>query len=136
MKYEEEFRLLLLAKPLELKFKQLEWLYDTKHNICIRKMQIEYNLQVGYVYDFTFEEKENEESSTYSFIVVKKEENNIYYIAEFENNNYCTISENRLGKIWKKCDIAEYGVDLDNCFEIEKAIVENSVKLIEKNTSA
>ena len=133
MKYEEEFNLMLLAKPLALKFKQLDWLYDTKHNVGVRKMQIISDLQVGYVYDFTFEQKCNEDASTYSLIILKKEENNIYYLAEFENGAFCKTSENSLHKNWKKCNISDYGIDLDNCVAVGKAVVENTVRLVETN---
>lgn len=127
MKYEEEFRL-LLGGPLEVNYKQLEWLYDIKHNIGVRKMQIDYNLQVGYVYDLTFEKRINEDSSCFSFIILKKEDNNVYYLAEFYNGHFYKMSEDSLGKSWKKCNVQDYGVDLNRCIWQGEGSIEYKVK--------
>lgn len=94
-----------------IRFENLGYFYDIKNNICIQKKYIECDLEVGLVYDFTYED--DLDTDTYSYIVLKKDEN-IYYIAEYYDR-FCECGEGRLGDCWTKCDVKEeLGIDIED----------------------
>lgn len=97
-------------EPENIRFESLESFFDIKSGICIQKMYIEANLEVGFVYDFTYEDYDD--SDTYSFVILKRE-GNIYYITKYYGN-FCQQEERYLGDCWVKCDVKdEIGIDVE-----------------------
>lgn len=93
-------------------FKRLGYFYDINSNVGIHKFYIEYDLKVGYIYDFTYEDVND--SDTYEYLILKKEENNIYYIAEYYNDKFYQYNEKNLADCWIKCDIKkELEINID-----------------------
>lgn len=99
------------CEEMGVKYKNIGYFYDTKHHIGIYKKQIDYELQVGTVYDFTFDNWED--IDTYCYIVLKKDKD-IYYLAECYNKTLYRINEKYLTEAWIKCDVREWlGIDID-----------------------
>lgn len=90
-------------EPEDIRFENLGYFYDIKNRICIHKKYIEYDLKVGFVYDFTYEDYND--TDIYSYVVLKKE-GNIYYIAEYYNK-FIQCEEKYLADAWVKCDVKE-----------------------------
>lgn len=94
----------------DIRFENLGYFFDTKNGIGIQKKYIEYDLKVGFVYDFTYEDYND--IDTYCYVVLKRE-GNIYYIAEYYNK-FCEYRETQLGDCWIKCDVKEeLGIDIE-----------------------
>lgn len=73
-------------------------------------MYIESDLKVGFVYDFTYEDYNDED--TYCYVVLRRE-GNIYYISEYYDRFY-QYQEVCLGRGWVRCDVkAELGIDIE-----------------------
>lgn len=94
----------------DVKFENLGCFFDKESRIGVQKIYIEYDLKVGIVYDFTYEDYND--IDTYYYLVLKKEEN-VYYIAEYYDKFY-KYDEMSLGNSWEKCNIKEkLGIDIE-----------------------
>jgi len=94
----------------DVKFENLGCFFDKESRIGVQKIYIEYDLKVGIVYDFTYEDYND--IDTYYYLVLKKKEN-VYYIAEYYDKFY-KYDEMSLGNSWEKCNIKEkLGIDIE-----------------------
>lgn len=102
-----------VEEPQE-KFIEHEWLayyYDEKTGIPIERMLIKENLEIGKVYDFTFDN--GEDVDTYCYKVIKKIVENEYLLAEYYGKLYRCKKEKLVLEKWIICDMQkEFGINL------------------------
>ena len=98
--------------PENICFEHLGCFYDINSKVGIYKMYIEYDLKVGCIYDFTYEDVND--SDTYEYLILKKEENHVYYLAEYYCGKFYQFKEVLLGECWVKCNAKEeLRIDID-----------------------
>jgi len=114
----------------DIKFEKINSIYDVDHNICIHIRKVDTELNVGVVYDFTFENYDDED--TYQYLILKKD-NDVYYMTEYYGK-FIQIKENYLGDSWEKYTSEEiknkFGIDMDEWMNEE--IQEVSIWKFEK----
>ena len=120
-------------EPNDIRFENLGYFFDKESRIGIKKIYIECDLEVGFVYDFTYEDYND--TDTYSYKVLKKD-GCIYYIAEYYDRFY-EYEETELGDVWEKCNIKEkLGIDIEKWKTVKYKNTENGVmtssKLVQK----
>lgn len=99
----------------------LERYCDDKTNILIYHMRIEKDLELGKLYDFTFED--DRDSNTYIYKVLKKNDDGTYFLCE-EYNGKMYAARNRIGNPWKICDVEkELGIDLGRMMKLREFLL-------------
>lgn len=92
-------------------FKVLGYFFDIKSGVGVHKEYIECDLEVGNLYDFIYEDRNDTDTCCYA---VLKREGNVYYIAEYYREEFYRYVESGLGDCWVKCDVKEeLGIDLE-----------------------
>ena len=96
----------------EVSYERLGYYYDISTGICVMKMQLSCDLEIGGIYDFVFEKENNIIVATK--IILKKEDNNVYYVADYYGKLIQTKHE-FLSSCWLDCNVLEEcGIDLED----------------------
>ena len=107
--YIEEYK--PTVEPQDVKYEFLEYYYDTIHNVCVKKIRLNKELDVDKVYSFTYIDCDDD--NTYNYIVLKRENGNIYFIAEYYGKLYITREKNLVRDAWIKMNVEELGINLN-----------------------
>lgn len=84
--------------------------WDIVHKICVRKIRLDKQLEIGKLYAFNYVDNNNDD--TYHYIVLKIEDSNVYYIAEYYDGLISTKENYLVENTWVKCNMNERGVNL------------------------
>ncbi len=90
-----------------------EWLsnyWDINYKICVRKVRLNKQLEVGKLYAFNFVDYNNDD--TYDYIVLKNESDDVYYIAEYYDGLISTEESYLVENAWVKCNINGLGINI------------------------
>lgn len=94
-------------------WEDIDYLYDTEHNLCVYVKTIDKDLKVGAIYSFIFFECNcDDEPNIFNYLIVKKEKDT-YYMVEYIFGKVHKTDERLLSDNWTKCDVAnDYNINL------------------------
>lgn len=94
------------AEQRDIKYEHVGYYLDKKTGIAVYTKKVQADLEVGQLYELTFED--NNDIDTYTYLILKRE-NDLYYMSEFLEGIYELYAPNPkyLGNAWVKCDIKE-----------------------------
>lgn len=105
-----------IEEPKDINYERLSFIYDLNTNIGVQMIRIQKELEVGKIYEFTYEDCSDIDA--YDYIVLKKVDD-VYYIAEYYHGKFIRTKESLLADVWIKCNIKEkYGVDIEQILEM------------------
>lgn len=102
------------AEQRDIKYEHIGYYLDKKTGIAVYTKKIQADLEVGQLYELTFEDYND--IDTYTYLILKRE-NDLYYMSEFLEGIYELYAPNPkyLGDAWVKCDVKEeLGIDLSD----------------------
>lgn len=104
-----------IEEDLSVDYEHLGWYLDDKTNIKVYHKYVAKDLEVGKIYEFTFED--DQDSDTYDYVVVKKNDDGTYLLCEkyggYSGKLYAVRNRNLLCECWKICNVKdELGFDL------------------------
>ena len=96
-------------EPQGVDYENIGYYFDTTHRICVFVKKIQYDLEVGQVYEFTYEDENDVDG--YDYLILKKD-GDTYYMVEYYGRIIDEKNERLLGDVWVKCDVKEK-LDID-----------------------
>ena len=96
-------------EPQGIDYENVGYYFDTTHRICVFVKKIQYDLEVGQVYEFTYEDENDVDG--YDYLILKKD-GDTYYMVEYYGRIIDEKNERLLGDVWVKCDVKEK-LDID-----------------------
>ena len=105
-----------IKEPKGIDYERLDFLYDLNTNIGIQVIRIQKELEVGKIYEFTYDD--HIDIDVYNYIVLKRVDD-IYYIAQYYHGKFVRTKESLLADVWVKCNIKEkYDIDIKQMLKI------------------